>query len=293
MSKGVLVSVLASCMFGVLYFLPTLLVPLTGQELFGWRLAIAAPLVTVVLRATGQWPHVPAFLRQVRERPALALTLVLSSAILGVQQWLFTWAPTHGHGLNVALGFFLMPLAMVVVGVAAFGERLSRWRLAAVLCALLGVINEVLRVGTLSWSTLLPALGFPAYFSLRRLARTDHVAGTWVELILMFPPAVWFALTGPNLGLIPSLAGPVLLLGLLGGSALLLYLLASQLLPFNLFGLLSYFEPVLLVLVSLAFLGERIEPREWLTYVPIWLAVGLLIVEGAVLVRRMRGLKLG
>jgi len=109
----------------------------------------------------------------------------------------------------------------------------------------------------------------------------------------MFPPAVWFALTGPNLGLIPSLAGPVLLLGLLGGSALLLYLLASQLLPFNLFGLLSYFEPVLLVLVSLAFLGERIEPREWLTYVPIWLAVGLLIVEGAVLVRRMRGLKLG
>ena len=293
MSKGVLLSVLASCMFGVLYFLPTILVPLTGQELFGWRLVIAAPLVTVVLVATGQWQQVPAFLEKVRERPLLALVLLISAAILGVQQWLFTWAPNHGHGLNVALGFFLMPLVMVVVGILAFGERLSRWRLAAVLCALVGVANEVFRVGALSWSTLLPGLGFPLYFTLRRWAGTETAAGTWIELVLMFPAAAYFASTGPHLHLVPGLAGPILLLGLLGGAALLLYLLAAQLLPFNLFGLLSYLEPVLLVLVSLLFLGERIDPREWLTYVPIWIAVALLVVEGAVLLRQLRGLRLG
>ena len=45
------------------------------------------------------------------------------------------------------------------------------------------------------------------------------------------------------------------------------------------FGLLSYLEPVLLAFASMA-LGERVESGEWLTYIPIWLAVMVLIVEG-------------
>lgn len=42
---------------------------------------------------------------------------------------------------------------------------------------------------------------------------------------------------------------------------------------------MSYLEPVLLAFASMA-LGERVESGEWLTYIPIWLAVLLLIVEG-------------
>ena len=46
-----------------------------------------------------------------------------------------------------------------------------------------------------------------------------------------------------------------------------------------LFGLLSYLEPVLLALASVA-LGESILPDEWFTYIPIWCAVTVLAVEG-------------
>ena len=52
-------------------------------------------------------------------------------------------------------------------------------------------------------------------------------------------------------------------------------------LPFVIFGLLSYLEPVLLAFASIA-LGERVEGAEWLTYIPIWLAVMLLVVEGVI-----------
>lgn len=60
-------------------------------------------------------------------------------------------------------------------------------------------------------------------------------------------------------------------------------------LPFSLFGLLSYVEPVLLVGVALL-LGESIGRDEWLTYLPIWLAVVVLMIEGAkhVLTQRRR-----
>jgi len=47
-----------------------------------------------------------------------------------------------------------------------------------------------------------------------------------------------------------------------------------------LFGLLSYLEPILLALASLA-LGEKISPQEWYTYIPIWCAVSLLVIEGS------------
>jgi len=48
---------------------------------------------------------------------------------------------------------------------------------------------------------------------------------------------------------------------------------------------LGYVEPVLLVLVALL-LGERIAEDQWLTYAPIWLAVGLLATEGIMSLRR-------
>ena len=39
-----------------------------------------------------------------------ALALLTSSALVGVQLWLFMWAPLHGRALPVSLGYFLLPL---------------------------------------------------------------------------------------------------------------------------------------------------------------------------------------
>lgn len=44
-------------------------------------------------------------------------------------------------------------------------------------------------------------------------------------------------------------------------------------------GLLSYLEPVLLLAFASIMMGERVSASEWLTYIPIWLAVVLLVIE--------------
>lgn len=291
MSRGVLLSVLASAMFGALYVLAARLEPLTGLEVFAWRVVLTAPLVTVLLLLTRQWPAVATTAAQLRTRPVTALPVALAAALLGVQLWLFTWAPAHGHALEVALGYFLMPLVMVVVGVAAFGEQLSRWRLAAVVCAAVGVGHELVRVGTLSWSTLLVALGYPAYFVLRRRAGTATTGAMWFEFVILLPVAVALLVTGPSLAAVPEKAPVLAALGVLSAAALVCYLVASQLLSFSLFGLLSYLEPVLLALVSVTLLGQGIAEDQWWTYVPIWAAVLLLVAEGAVQAYRLRGLR--
>lgn len=126
MFKGVLASVLASVMFGVMYGMAPGLAPLDGEQIFGWRVVVTLPFTTALLWWLKEQGQLAAIAQRVRAQPAFALLLLASSALLGVQLWLFMWAPLHGKALPVSLGYFLLPLTLVLAGRVLFHERLSR-----------------------------------------------------------------------------------------------------------------------------------------------------------------------
>ncbi|CAG8863767.1 Protein RarD [Pseudomonas fluorescens] len=283
MSKGILSSVTASCLFAAMYFYTSLLSPLDGEEIFGWRTLLTLPCLTVFMLLSKDWPLVGKLLRRVRENPVLLLGMIGTSWLLGVQLWLFLWAPLHGRSLEVSLGYFLLPLTMVLTARLVYGERLSYLQKVAVLCATCGVGHEFYQHGSFAWETVVVATGYPIYFVLRRKCRNDNLGGLWSDMFLLLPPALYFVIKGPlsaaDMASHPALYGLIPLLGVISALALVSYVLASRLLPFGLFGLLSYVEPVLLVGVALL-LGETISRDQWLTYLPIWAAVLVLILEG-------------
>ncbi|HFL7941688.1 TPA: EamA family transporter RarD [Pseudomonas putida] len=283
MSKGIVSSVMASCLFAVMYFYTSLLTPLDGEEIFGWRTLLTLPCLTLFMLVSKDWKRVGELLARVKRTPVLLLGMVGTSGLMGVQLWLFLWAPLHGRSLEVSMGYFLLPLAMVLTGRLVYGERLSRLQKVAVACAALGVGHELYQNGSFAWETLLVTIGYPIYFVLRRRCRTDHLGGLWCDMCLLLPWALYFVIQGPlssgDLQAHPGLYALIPVLGAISASALIAYVLASRLLPFSLFGLLSYVEPVLLVGVALL-LGETIGPDQWLTYLPIWAAVLVLVLEG-------------
>lgn len=288
-TRGVALSVSASCLFGSMYFYATLLWPLSGEQVFGWRVLLTVPLMSLFMWRTGAWGHVPETLKRLRDEPVLWLVLPLSSAMLSVQLWLFLWAPMHQMALEVSMGYFILPLVMVLVGRVFYRERLSRWQALAAWCAAAGVAHELWREGQFSWASVLVALGFPAYFALRRHYKLEHLGGLWMDMALSLPVGVWMLYTqaqvGASLAANPALWWLVPGLGLISASALALYVMAGHHLPFGLFGLLGYVEPVLLLGVAWV-LGERMAPSQWFTYSPVWLAVGLLVAEGLLSLRR-------
>jgi chloramphenicol-sensitive protein RarD len=230
--------------------------------------------------------------RRVRRQPLLALGLLGSAAMLGVQLWIFLWAPLHGRALPVSLGYFLLPLVMVLTGRVLYRERLTPLQWVATVLAAAGVAHEVVRAGGVSWEVWLVSAGYTVYFVARRRMRTDHLGGHWLDMLLLMPAALWFVARAPSS--LPLVAGHahlwamVPVLGVVSAVALALYMAASRLLPLGLFGLLSYVEPVLLALVALL-LGESIQPGQWPTYGPIFAAVGVLVVDGALRLRQARG----
>ena len=294
MFQGLVASLVASLLFGAMYYLAPRLAPLDGEQIFGWRVLATLPFTSVLLLARGQWPRVRLLATRARRQPWFACALLASSAMLGVQLWVFLWAPVQGRALPVSLGYFLLPLVMVLAGRLLYGERLTRLQWAATLLAGAGVLHEVLRAGGVSWETWLVALGYTAYFVTRRSLSSDHLAGHWLDMLLMLPAALWFVLAAPSS--LPLVAGHahlwamVPMLGLVSAVALALYMAASRLLPLGLFGLLSYVEPVLLALAALA-LGESIARTQWFTYGPIFAAVALLVLDSALRLRlrRLRG----
>ncbi len=291
MIKGLAASIAASVLFGAMYYMAPFLAPLDGEQIFGWRVLATLPFTTTLLLALGQWPRVRLLALRVRRQPLLAVGLVASAALLGVQLWLFLWAPLHGRALPVSLGYFLLPLVMVLAGRLLFAERLSALQWCAAVLAAAGVAHEVLRSGGMAWETWLVALGYTLYFVMRRRLRSDHLGGHWLDMTLLLPAALWFVLRAPASTAVVAqhahLWGMVPVLGLISAVALALYMAAARLLPLALFGLLSYVEPVLLALVALA-LGEAIAPQQWPTYGPILAAVALLVFDGALQLRRAR-----
>ena len=283
MFKGVALSILASVTFGVLYFYTKLFGNIDSQQIFGWRIIATLPFLTLFMRWSGDFSHVKSIAQRLIQKPFLLLFLIITSALTCFQLWLFLWGPMNGRGLQVSLGYFLLPLALVLLGRFVYKEKLTKFQILAVIFAIIGVSHELWRVGSIAWETLAVAIGYSLYFVIRKKIQTDNLGGFWWDILICIPVAIYFTQTGLDAYskfvdspiLIPVVMG----LGLLSAIGLGSYILASRYLPMVLFGLLSYLEPVLLALASVA-LGESILTDEWFTYIPIWCAVTVLAVEG-------------
>lgn len=199
--------------------------------------------------------------------PALAI-------YVGANEW---------SGIAGIARLFSTALGFSIGGQSFLQGKLSKFQQAAVALAILGVAHEIWQQGTIAWETLLVAFGYAAYFFLRRKLKTDHLGGFWWDIVLSLPVAFYYVSylgTVPDGWSILNLLLVVTGLGLFSAIGLGSYILASRFLPMVLFGLLSYLEPILLALASLM-IGETINPEDWWTYIPIWVAVLLLVVEGA------------
>ncbi|MEK8079909.1 EamA family transporter RarD [Pseudomonas sp. XK-1] len=277
--RGVALSVGASVLFAMIPGYVQQLAPLDGLQVFAQRVLWSIPAVLLLVALSRQWAVLGRAFVRLRHEPLLLAALPLAAGMMAIQWALFVWAPLAGRMLEVSLGYFLLPLAMVLTGRVFYGERLRPLQRLAVICALLGVAHELWLTQAFSWIVLVTVLGYPPYFMLRRWMRLDALSGFVLEMLMMAPVAIWMIVAwGPPQVFVqaPQLWWLLPGLGLLSALAFAAMMAASRLLPMGLFGILSYVEPVLLFLVALVFLGERFNVAQWLTYLPIWLAVLLV-----------------
>ena len=286
---GVILAILSNLLFGVLYAYSSFLAPLSGTQVFIWRmLAMWAALVGYLLISGRLGFHID-------KLKALGTVkqwawLLLPTPIFLSQFWLFMWAPVNGQGVQTAMGYFLFPLMMVIFGCVFFGEKLSRLQWLAVAFAALGVGSEIIRTQSVSWATLWVCGTYPLYYILRRMQGIGAVTGLLVDLTIFAPFAVAYlllfapsslTLVGGSGFFILMLAG----LGVMSVLAMKTNVDASQMLPVNVYGMMSYLEPALLFILAITVLGNPFESAMIYSYGLIWLGIVCLIMHG---IRQLR-----
>ena len=281
---GVAYAVLSNVLFGVLYAYSSFLAPLSGTQVFIWRMiAMWASLVGYLLMSGRLNVHIDK-LKALNTIKQWAW-LLLPTPIFLSQLWLFMWAPVNNQGVQTAMGYFLFPLMMVVFGCVLFGEKLSRLQWFAVGFAALGVGSEIFRTQSVSWATLWVCGTYPLYYIIRRLQGIDAITGMLVDLTLFLPFAIaYLCFVSPSsLSLVAGSGFFIFMLiglGVLSVLAMKTNIDASQMLPVNVYGMMSYLEPALLFILAVTLLGNPFESAMIYSYGLIWLGIGFLIAHG-------------
>lgn len=284
LTKGVLAAVCSNILFAALFLYSTWMQPMSGTDVFAWRMVAMLAALAGLMSVTGGWHAGAEFVRQTGKNWRRWLLVLLPTPVLASQLWLFVWSPVNGEGVNVAMGYFLFPLAMMLCGRVWFNERLSKLQALAVALACAGVAWELLRSGAFSWTTVWVAGTYPVYYLLRRRLGVPSLVGLTIDLAVIAPVMSVYILTASDsLGQIaaqPVLMGFIVLLGVNSALAMHLNLYANSRLPVALFGMLSYLEPILLFVLSVTLLGERLAAGEWVGYALIWSGVCVMALNG-------------
>ena len=248
-------------------------------DIVAHRVLWSLPFLALLLALSRGWAQV----RAAAARPKVLGVLTLTALLIGGNWLLYVYAVTSGHILAASFGYYLNPLANVLLGRFVLKERLTRLQWIAVAIAGAGI--SVLAAGALGqlWISLTLCVSFALYGLLRKVVPVNAVTGLAIETALLFPLAVawlaWRTASGaPTLG--SSQADTVLLVlsGIVSTTPLLLFTAAAKRLPYSTLGMLQFLAPTLQFLIAVLVYGEPFTRAHAIAFTAIWAALALYVV---------------
>jgi chloramphenicol-sensitive protein RarD len=283
---GLALGLSAYGLWGVLPIYFKLLKAIPAVDIVAHRILWSLPFLAVLILLSKGWDKV----RAVLARPRTVGILVVTSILIGGNWLLYVYAVTAGHILAASFGYYLNPLANVLLGRFVLKERLNRLQWVAVAVAAAGI--SVLAAGALSqlWISLTLCVTFALYGLLRKIVPAGAMTGLAIETGLLFPLAIlwlaWRAAGGaPVMGNNGFETGLLLAAGVVSTTPLLLFTAAAKRLPYSTLGMLQFVAPTLQFLIAVAVYGEPFTAAHAIAFPLIWAAMVLYVF---VLVRKPR-----
>ena len=238
-----------------------------------WSLIVLITLVTVA-RA---WNQIG---QAIRSRKILAMLLV-TAVLIGTNWLLYVYAINSGNILAGSLGYYLNPLANILLGRFILKERLTGRQWLAVAIAAAGI--AVLAAGALGtlWISLTLCFSFATYGLLRKIIHVETLAGLTIETSLLFPIALGWLLLGGAIGRPMGSGGQetalLIAAGIVSTVPLLCFTAAARRLAYSTVGMLQFLAPTLQFLLAVAVYDEPFTTAHAVAFGCIWTALALYV----------------
>ena len=277
---GILAGISAYVIWGVVPIFFKQIAEVPATEIIAHRVVWAMLLMTALIGFGRGFGDALRIARQ----PAQLCRIALASALV-LANWLtFVWGVNNGHIVETSLGYFILPLLNVALGVLVLKERMRPLQWLAVLCAAIGVAIEATRASGLPWIALVLAGTFAIYGLLRKQLPLDAASGLFLETVCMLPLALaWLAWSGPShFGVGAGITATDLLLvatGPVTAIPLLLFAIATRRLPLSMMAFLQYLAPTLAFLIGVLMYHEPLDTLRMLSLAAIWTGLAVYSVD--------------
>ncbi len=277
---GVVAATIAFFLWGVLPIFWKLLDFLPPPTIVAQRTLWSLLLVLVIAYRQGEGPA----LRRGMKSPRALGWHFLSGALLASNWLLYVWATLNEHIVEAALGYYLNPFFNMLIGAIWFGDKNSRWQLAAIALALAGVAVQVPAAGRFPWIAVVLAVTFSSYAVVRKIAPLGSLPGLVVETSLLAPVALgWLIFAGG--GVAAAFGGTWAHAALVAGTGLatalplLFFGYAARTIRLTTLGILQFLGPTIQFFIGWKIYGEPLTTARLISFALIWLAVGVFAVD--------------
>ncbi|WP_294120032.1 EamA family transporter RarD [Sphingomonas sp.] len=275
---GLLFGLAAYGLWGVLPIYFKLLKAVPSIDIVAHRIVWSLVVLALLTTLAKAWDQIGV---AVRNRKTLA-TLLVTALLIGNNWLLYVYAINSGHILAGSLGYYLNPLANILLGRFILKEKLTRLQWAAVAIAAAGI--AVLAAGALGtlWISLTLCFSFATYGLLRKIIHVESLAGLTIETALLFPIALGWLLLGGSAGRPMFGAGGqetflLLAAGVVSTVPLLCFTAAARRLAYSTVGMLQFIAPTLQFICAVALYNEPFTWAHGVAFGCIWTALALYL----------------
>lgn len=208
------------------------------------------------------------------------LRIILAGALITANWSLYIWAVNANLIIQTCIGYYIEPLAVCLLGIIIFKDKLSKYKAIAFCFAAAGVIAVIVYFGELPVLALSLALTFSFYAALKKDFNMPPILSLLYETIFLMPFAlgviVYIETTGQGALAVaePYKYALLMLCGLFTAFPLGLFADAANKLNLFVLGLTEYISPTISLFIGIKFLGEPFEPIQLIAFAIIW--VGLV-----------------
>jgi chloramphenicol-sensitive protein RarD len=274
---GIIFAISAYTMWGIapLYF--RLIDHINADEILVHRVVWSTILLTLIVLLTKRWGNFIATITQ----PKIVMQLTISATFLAVNWFMFIWAVNNDHLLDASLGYYINPLFSVALGVVFLGERLRFWQLFAVGLAFIGVLIQLIMIGSLPIISLALAATFGTYGLLRKKMPLDSFVGLLIESLMMLPIALiyWlFFLQTTTTNMFEntmSLNTLLICTGIVTTAPLLCFSAATKRMTLTALGFFQYIGPSIMFVLATFYYEEPLYFAKLITFACIWTALAI------------------
>nr|WP_026059603.1 EamA family transporter RarD [Microbacterium yannicii] len=273
-----------------LYFI--LLAPTGPFELVAWRIVLSLVFCALLLTVTRTWGRLAAIFRQPR---ILGLT-VIAGLLIYVNWQVFMFGALNDNVIETSLGYFINPIATVLLAVLVLRERLRTTQWVAIGIAAAAVAVIIVGYGSFPWIALTLAASFSLYGLVKKHVgpSVDAVSGLTLESLWLTPIAgVILAVVGGTTGITMGTGGVwhavlLSLAGVITAIPLLFFAAGARRVSLTVIGLLQFVAPILQFIIGAWVLGEPMPIERWIGFALVWVALSVLTVDSVLHARRAR-----